>query len=320
MTDSVWDYRNPYEWMKRVQTSTLPPLMICVAVSGGVQGKEANPNLPETPEELAESTQGAYKAGASLVHVHARDPEKLYESAGSAEVYRQVNGAIRERCPDMVINNTTGGSWGMSVEERLSCLDARPEMATLNLGPDMYKMTLKERKAPLPHPRPKQELDGCMSNTYGEVAAFARAMKERSIKPEMEMYQPGHVWVVRDVIAQGLAEPPYLIQFVMGYQTSSYATPANLLGMINELPEQSIYQVAGLGPFQLSMTVMSIILGGHVRVGLEDNVYLSKGRLLASNAEMVERIVRLARDLNREIATPAQTRQMLSLSQTPSRY
>jgi 3-keto-5-aminohexanoate cleavage enzyme len=167
--------------------------MVCVAVSGGVQGKETNPYLPETPKELAESTTEAYRAGASLVHVHARNPEKLYESAGSVEVYRQVNGLIREKCPDIVINNTTGGTWGMSVEERLSCLDAKPEMATLNMGPDMYKMTLKARKAPLTHARPEQKLDGCMTNTYGEVAAFARAMKERGIKPEMEIYQPGQI-------------------------------------------------------------------------------------------------------------------------------
>ncbi|MEW6262644.1 MAG: 3-keto-5-aminohexanoate cleavage protein [Thermodesulfobacteriota bacterium] len=320
MSGYIWDYRDPYEWMNRVGRSSLPPLMICVAVSGGVQGKEANPNLPETPEELAESTAEAYRAGASLVHVHARDPEKLYNSAGSAEQYRLVNGLIREKCPDIVINNTTGGTWGMSVEERLSCLDARPEMATLNLGPDMFKMTIKARAAPLPHPRPEQRLDGCMSNTYGEVAAFARAMKERGIKPEMEMYQPGHAWVVHDIISQGLADPPYLIQFVLGYQTSSYATPANLLGLINELPPHSIFQVAGLGPYQLPMTVMGIILGGHVRVGMEDNVYLAKGRLLKSNAEMVVRIARVARDLNREIATPKQAREMLGLSPVPSRY
>ena len=320
MTNHIWDYRNPYEWMRRVSKASLPPLMICAAISGGVQGKESNPNLPETADELAESTAEAYRAGASLVHVHARNPEKLSDSAGSAEVYRQVNGLIREKCPDIVINNTTGGTWGMTTEERLSCLDAKPEMATLNLGPDMFKLTLKERPAPLSHPRPKLNLDGCMSNTYGEVASFARAMQARGIKAEMEIYQPGHVWVIHDVISQGLVAPPYLVQFVMGYQTSSYATPTNLLGMINELPDKSVFQVAGIGPFQLPMVVMGIIMGGHVRVGMEDNVYLAKGRLLAGNAEMVERVVRLARDLNRDIATPAQTRRMLDLPEKPSSY
>lgn len=320
MSDFIWEYRNPYDWMSRVGSASLPPMMICVAVSGGVQGKEANPNLPETPEEQAESTYEAYRAGASLVHVHARDPEKWYDSAGSSEQYRLVNSLIRDKCPDIIINNSTGGTWGQSVDERLSCLDAKPEMATLNLGPDMYKMTLKVRPAPVPHPRPEQSLNGCAPNTYAEVAAFAQAMKDRGIKPEMEVYHPGNFWVIRDVIGQGLVQPPYLIQVVMGYQTSSYATPGNLLGMVNELPDQSIFQVAGLGPFQLPMTVMSIIIGGHVRVGMEDNVYLSKGQLLKSNAEMVERIVRIARDLNRSVATPKEARMMLGLSEKPSGY
>lgn len=320
MSEHIWDYRNPYQWMERIGRATMPPLMVCAAISGGVQGKEANPNLPETPEELAASAFEAYQAGASLVHVHARNPEKLYDSSGSADVYRQVNSMIREKCPDIVINNTTGGTWGMSVEERLACLDARPEMATLNLGPDMFKMTLKARQEPLPHPRPELQLNDCMTNTYAEVARFATAMQERGIKAEMELYQPGHIWVVQDMIDQGLVTKPYLIQFVMGYQTSSFATPANLINLISELPENAIFQVAGLGPFQLPMTTMGIILGGHVRVGMEDNVYLAKGRPLASNAEMVERIVSIAKGLNREIATPAQTRQMLGLKPTPSSY
>ena len=320
MESHVWDYRNPYEWMEKVRTASLPPLIICCAISGGVQGKEANPSLPETPEEQAEKTYDAYRAGASIVHIHARDPQKWYDSAGSAEQYRLVNGLIREKCPDIIINNSTGGSWGMSVEERLCVLDANPEMATLNMGPDMFKMTLKERKAPLPSPRPEQHLNDCMPNTYAEVAAFARGMKERGIKPEMEIYQPGLFWVAHDVMSQGLLDPPYVFQFVMGYQTSTYPTPANLLGLINEVPSQSQYWVAGLGPFQLPMVTMGILLGGHVRVGMEDNVYSERGRLLESNAEAVERVVRIARDLNREIATATEARSMLGLSPNPSKY
>jgi 3-keto-5-aminohexanoate cleavage enzyme len=316
----IWDYHNPYQWLDRVRTSSLPPLIICCAVSGGVQGKEANPNLPETPEELAESTGQAYDAGASMVHVHARDPQKLHTSAGDAGTYRLVNRLIRERCPEIIINNTTGGTWGMSIEERLSCLDAAPEMATLNMGPDMYKMKLKERPAPLPHPRPELALDGCMPVTYAEVSAFARAMQDRNIVPEMELYHPGQFWPVHDLIAQRLIRPPYWIQFVMGYQTSIYATPANLLSMVNELPAGSLFMVAGIGPFQLPMTTMAMLLGGHVRVGMEDNVYYRRGQLLKSNGEAVERAVRLAHDLNREIATPAQAREMLALSPEPSRY
>ena len=121
-------------------------------------------------------------------------------------------------------------------------------------------------------------------------------------------------------MAQKLIDPPYLFQFVMGYQTSFYATPQNVLSFIHELPANSVYEVAGLGQFQLPMTVMSILLGGHVRVGLEDNIYYKRGQLLKSNAEAVERIVRIARDMNREIATPAQARQIFGVSSKPSKY
>lgn len=189
------------------------------------------------------------------------------------------------------------------------------------MGPDMFRLRLKERNPPLQHPRPEMLLNDCLSATYKEIATFARAMKERGIKAEMEVYHAGQYWVAHDIIAQGLVEPPYFIQFVMGYQTSPYATPANLLNMVYQLPSQSVWEVSGIGPFQLPMTTMTIVLGGHmVRVGMEDDIYYRRGQLLKSNAEAVERIARIARELNREIATPAQAREMLGLSQTPSRY
>ena len=320
MEEFIWDYRDPYEWMRRTQTSSFPPLIVCCAVTGGIQGKEANPNLPETPEEQAEQIAEAYQAGASMVHSHVRDPNCWYNCSGDPEQYRLANGLIRERCPEIIINNTTGGGPGMTPQERLCVLEANPEVATLNMGPDVMKMTLKERPALLPNPRSETKIEGCTPIDYAEVNLFATEMKKRGIKAEMELYQPGHYWTAWDVINQGLVEPPYLFQFVMGYQTSFYATPQNLLSFINELPKHSVYEVAGLGPYQLPMTVMSIIMGGHVRVGMEDNVYLRKGRLLKSNAEIVERIVRIARDMNRAIATPAQARQMLGLSDTPTKY
>jgi 3-keto-5-aminohexanoate cleavage enzyme len=321
MESCTWDYHDPYEWLQRVKTSTLPPLAICCAISGGVQGKETNPNLPETPEEQVEQTRQAYQAGASMVHIHARNPEKWWDGSGDVEKYYHVNAMIRRACPEIVINNTTGGSLGMTFEQRLACLDANPEVATLNMGPDMSRFRLKERRAPLPHPRPTIEYDDVLPVTYGELAQFAQAMKERGIKPEMEIYQPGQFWGAVDLIDRELVAVPYLFQFVMGAQTAPWPTPANLLNMVEQLPAQSIYEVSGIGPFQLPMTTMAIVLGAQmVRVGMEDNVYYRQGRLLKSNVEAVERVVRIARELNREIATPAQTREMLGLGQTPSQY
>jgi 3-keto-5-aminohexanoate cleavage enzyme len=320
MSDWVWDYTNPYEWMARTRKSALPPLIIACAISGGMHGKEMNPNLPETAEEQAEQAYAAYRAGASIFHIHARNPERLYEASTNPQDYRLVDSLIRARCPDVIINHTTGGGPGMSLEDRIRSLDAGPEMASLNLGPYVWKFKLRAREHPLPHPRPEKLVDMCVPVGYSDVSAFARAMKERNIKPEMELFHQGMFWVMQDLIAQDLLAPPYLVDFVMGFQTGAYPTPANLFGLIRELPAQSMFMVIGTGPFQLPMLALSIILGGHVRVGMEDNVFYSRGRLLKSNAEAVERAVRIATDMNREIATPAQARQMLGLSAKPSEY
>ncbi len=320
MDNFIFDYRNPYEWAQRTAASSLPPLIICAAITGGVHGKEVNPNLPETPEEQVEQTYDCYRAGASMVHVHARDPENWGEGTGDPQAFYDINGMIREKCPDMILNLTTGGSYGQTFEERVRCLDAKPETASLNLGPEMYKVRFKERKAPLLHPRNEIYMNDCSHATYKEISTLAGMMKERGIRPEMELFHPGHYWVINDLISQRLVEKPYKIQFVLGSITASYATPWNVMNMIQEMPNDSIFSIAGLGPFQTSMATMAILLGGHVRVGMEDNVYYRKGELLRSNAQAVERVVRLAKDMNREIANPIQAREILGLSTTPTSY
>jgi len=318
--DYMWDYKDPYEWMLRTRTQGFPPLIISCAVTGGVQGKESNESLPETPEEQAEQTREAYEAGASIVHVHARNPEVWWMTSANPDDYRKINTLIRERCPDIIINNTTGGGPELSTEQRMASIFANPELCSLNLGPFVLKVPLKERAEPLLHPRPAMVYDRCIPNSYGDIELYARTMKEKGVKPEMELYHPGMYWVVQDLIMEGLLDPPYDIQYVMGFQTGSFPTPANLLGLINELPPQSIWFAIGVGPFQLPMTVMAIMLGGHVRVGMEDNLYYRKGQKLAKNVELVERIARIAKEMNREVATPAQAREMLDISQTPSSY
>jgi 3-keto-5-aminohexanoate cleavage enzyme len=143
-------------------------------------------------------------------------------------------------------------------------------------------------------------------------------MQRRSIKPELELYNPGMYWVLHDLQEAGLLAAPPLVQFVLGTMTGSYPTPWTMLNLIQELPAGCLFEVAAIGPYQLPLTTMAILLGGHVRVGLEDNLYYRKGQLLRSNAEAVERIVRIARELNREIATPAQARELLALAPSPS--
>jgi len=314
----LWRYGDAFEYLERV--GKMPPVIICCAVNGGIQGKESCPALPESADEIAESVYGAYKAGASMVHVHARDRERPTRAATRTETWLEVNRKIRERCPDIIINDTTGGGPDMTMEERLQCLAALPEVASLNLTPDMSKFKLKPRRAPLPDPHEEIVYDECLPFSYRLVSQFAAEMKRNGIKPEMETYHTGGSWVMRDLIAQGLVDPPYWVQTVMGYQTSSLPTVDNVLQLVREFPEQTLWLCSGIGPHQLPMTTMALILGGHVRVGLEDNVYYRRGVLATSNAQLVERTVRLAHELNREVATPADARRMLGLSATPTRY
>jgi len=317
--DYQWNYADSYEFIERVQEG-MPPLIICVACNGGVQGKEYNENLPETVDEIADSVYEAYQAGAAMVHIHARDPNNLASCARTTEVWYEVNQKVRQRCPEIVINNTTGGGLDMTMDERLSCLDAMPEVGSLNLTPDMSKFKMKERKAPLLHPHPPIEYDECLPFSYKLVTRFATEMKKRGIKPELETYHSGGAWVIRDLIQQELIEKPYWIQTVMGYQTSSFPTVQNVMALLSEFPENALWLCSGISIYQLPMTTLSILLGGHVRVGMEDNIYYRRGEKLESNAQVVERTVRIAAELNREIATPVQARKMLGLSVSPSQY
>jgi 3-keto-5-aminohexanoate cleavage enzyme len=312
MADLTWRYADTFDYMDQTRAG-FGPAMICVACNGGIQGKETHDALPETPDEIADSVAAAYEAGASMVHVHARDSRDFTLGARRADEWYAVNSRIRERCPDIVINNTTGGDLTMSMEERLSCLDAGPDVASLNLTPDMSRFTMKARRAPLPHPREEMEVDVCIPFTYGIVEQFAAQMKQRGIKPEMETYHSGGAWVMRDLIERKLVEPPYLIQTVMGAQTASYPTPEHVLQLLRELPDQTVWLCSGIGPFQLPLTTLSLLMGGHARVGLEDNLYYSRGRKFVDNAEAVRRVVRIAGELNRKIATPAETRVLLGL-------
>ncbi|MGH9697901.1 MAG: 3-keto-5-aminohexanoate cleavage protein [Candidatus Acidiferrales bacterium] len=315
--DFMWKYTDAYAFMREVR-SGMPPVIICCACNGGIQGKEYNANIPETADEIAESVAAAYQAGAAMVHVHGRDPENLPSAARTADTWKEVNQKIRQRCPDIIINNTTGGGFSTTMSERLMCLEANPEIASLNLGADVSKFKMKERKPPLPHPRPAMEYDDCIPFTYKIISEYAKEMKKRVVKPELEVYHSGAIWIIQDLIAQGLLDKPYWIQTVMGTQTGSYPTVDNVFHLLREFPEDTIWLCSGIGPFQLPLTTFAILLGGHVRVGLEDNIYYRRGEMAKSNAQLVERAARIARELNREVATPAQAREMLGIRKVPA--
>jgi len=319
----AWNYNDPLEYVQRVRRGTLPPLIISVALTGGVHGKEVNPNLPETPDEQAQQAYEAYLAGASIVHVHARDPKTGYATPStSPDDYRIINRKIRELCPDIIINNTTGGGLGLSTEERMRSLEADPEIASLNMGPLAWKALLKRREPPLTG-RPEDVLvDSIWPPTFSwrETELFAQKMLEKNIKPEMEVYHQGQFQLVYNLIEKNLVRPPYLIQFVMGPPSSVLPTPQNLISMLYHAPPNSIISVAAIGPFQTLLATIAIAMGLHVRVGLEDNIYYRRGELAKSNAQLVERIVRISKELDRPIATPAQAREILGLPKEPKKY
>jgi 3-keto-5-aminohexanoate cleavage enzyme len=314
-----FSYTDSHEFMERIRAG-MPPLIICVACNGGIQGKEANEFIPETADEIAASVQGAYEAGAAMVHIHARNPQQLTEGARETGTWREVLREVRQRCPEIIINATTGAGPGMSMEERSACLAAGPEVASLNLAPDMSKFKLKERRPPLPNPRPALEIDECIPFTYGQIHQFAAEMKQRGIKPELDLYHPGSVLVVDYLIENDLIAKPYWMQTVMGYQTGSFPTVENIIQLLKEFPDGALWLCSAIGPFQLPLTTLATLMGGHVRVGLEDNVYYSRGRKAQSNAELVERTVRIAHELNRPVATAAQARAILGLPCKASQY
>jgi 3-keto-5-aminohexanoate cleavage enzyme len=209
------------------------------------------------------------------------------------------------------------------MESRVKILDALPEMATINCGPNPIRMTLKKREPPLsgrPADVQAEGVDLITPSVWREQELFAKMMLEREIKPEIELYSSGHFWLIDNLVNQGLLKTPYFIQLVMGVQAGTYATPKNLIWLSQLVPQPALINVAGVGANQLPLVTMGILLGFNVRTGLEDNLYYKRGELAKSNAQLVQRTVRITKELNREIATPTQARQMLGISVHPRKY
>jgi len=305
--------------MSRVARSAMPPLIISVAITGGGAGKELNPNLPETPEEQARQTFEAYQAGAAAVHIHARDETGANSVADPAR-FREINRQVRELCPDIIIGNSTGVGADVTPESALGVLEADPEICSLNMGPFAVRRVVKARKPPL-RGRPEDVLREWIfpfTPTFHEKVA--KKCLEKDIKPELEIYNATMFDAVQNLIRQELLKKPYWMQIVIGPITSGIATPKNVLAMIDCIPPDSMYSIAAAGPFELPLTTVGMLVGGHVRVGLEDNPYYQKGKLAENNAQLVARAVRIAREFGRDIATPAQAREMLGISPTPRRW
>jgi 3-keto-5-aminohexanoate cleavage enzyme len=279
------------------------PVVITCALTGGIHGKEANPNLPEQPDEIVEQGIAAWRAGAAILHVHARNPD------GSNTMDPAIYGELHERLcaeTDAVVQLTTGGSPLLSVEERLNTVLLAPEMCSLNMG--LLNFFIRGEQV-------------FFANHRSDIERFAREIAERNVRPELEVYSAAMLEEVAHLLGLGVFEPPYVVNFVLHTPTQGgvRGTPYNLSDMVlrlRELPvawEDLRINVSAMGPTQLPMTTIALAMGFNIRVGMEDNVLYRRGEPLVDNAQLVERAVRIAAELDRRPAMPDEARELLAL-------
>ncbi|MDR2361628.1 MAG: 3-keto-5-aminohexanoate cleavage protein [Prevotellaceae bacterium] len=268
-------------------------LIITAAISGAEVTKAMNPAVPYTKDEFVREARSACDAGASIIHLHVRtdDGAPTQDKARFAEIID----AIRSACPDVIIQPSTGGAVGMSLDERLQPTELYPEMATLDCG------TLNFGG------------DEIFENTENTIKYFGQRMIERGIKPELEVFDKSMIDMALRLARQGFIRSPMHFDFVMGVNGGISGDIRDFVFLRGSIPADATYTVAGIGRYEFPLAALAIIDGGHVRVGFEDNVYLSKGVPAASNGELVAKVVRLAGEFGRPIATPDEARKELGI-------
>jgi 3-keto-5-aminohexanoate cleavage enzyme len=292
-------------------------LIICVCPTGSWLMKDFNPNVPIQPNEVAEEVYRSWKEGASMVHIHARDKDG--HATSNPDVFREIDRRIREKGCDIILQHSVSPGRGpgqvmkselkdvpenllfAAVDKGLETLEPNPEMGSLDIGISVLA-------------GPPERI---FLWTRAFVEKAAKTMLEKGIKPEPEVYTVGGMVEVHDLIRKGLLPKPYWIGFCVGMERTvedvTPFTPKNLIHLVDQLPEGSLFSTLGIGPVETLAVTQSILLGGHVRVGFEDNPYYSKGVLAKSNAELVARVARIGRDLGREIASPDEARELLGI-------
>jgi len=306
--------------------STPPKVIITCAVTGSVHTPSMSEHLPLTPDQIVENAVGAAEAGAAILHLHARDPEDGSPTADPA-VFDRIVPRIRDRT-DAVINITTGGSTRMTLEERLAYpLQLKPEMCSLNMGSMNFSIHPAARriqtwKYDWEKPYIEGMEDMIFRNTFRDIKHILRVLGENcGTRFEFECYDVGHLHNLRHFVDEGLVKPPFFIQTVLGILGGLGPDPENLMVMRQTADrlfgrETYRFSVLGAGRHQMSLLTMGAIMGGNVRVGLEDSLFLGRGQLARTCAEQVEKIRRSLSDLSLDIASPAEARQMLGLRGT----
>lgn len=273
-------------------------LIITVAITGSRITREATPYIPITPDEIVTSATECEEVGASIVHIHVRDPNT---GLGTQDIglFRQVVEPLREKT-DLVLCLTTSGIPGRNlyIKERLTPLELEPELASFDAG--------------------SINLGGsAFINTPEFLQVAAIRMREKGVKPELEIFDVGMMVTCLRMREEGYLTDPLHFQFVLGTPWGIPASPKSLLHLLDYLPERSTWSVIGIGKAHLPICMMGLILDGHIRVGMEDNIYYRRGELAKTNAQLVERIVRIAKEYGREVATPEEARKILGLKKRP---
>jgi 3-keto-5-aminohexanoate cleavage enzyme len=268
-------------------------LIIQLAPTGMIPTKEITPYVPITPDEIAGDTYRAYNLGATVVHVHARDENGV--PSPRTEIFDEIFNRIREKCPDIIICATTSGRFHHDPDQRAAVLDLKPEMATLSVGSVNF----------FDHPS---------INTPDLVTRLALKMNELGIKPELEIFEPGFINTARYLVKKGVLKSPLHFNLLLGSLGSIPADIRDLVYMVESLPPGSTWSGAGIGRFQAKINTAAILMGGHVRTGIEDALYYDDEQtLLATNEALGKRIVRIAGEMGREIATPDEARAILGI-------
>jgi uncharacterized protein (DUF849 family) len=295
--ENIYDLQDPFP------VKPYEKLIINVALTGMVPTKIDNPYVPITPEEIIKDACKCYKAGASIVHIHAREDngKPSYKST----IFEQIISGIKKKCPDLLICVTTSGRLFRNFDQRSEVLsigeDMKPELASLTLGSLNF---------------PKS----ASVNSPNIIKKLASKMDEVGMKPELEVFEVGMLNFAVYLIKKKYLKPPLYVNLLLGSLGTMPARTIDLCHLVHSLPKKSIWGGAGIGKFQLPINVTAIVMGGHVRLGLEDNLYYDSNReIYATNEKLVKRIARIAKEVGREIANPAEARRILNLEQSISK-
>ena len=269
-------------------------LIITAAITGSRITRVITPHIPLTPEEIVQSAYECWQAGAAIVHIHVRDPDTGLATQ-DVEIFKQVMKPLREKT-DLILCLTTSGIPGRNLptEERLAPVDLKPELASFDAGSINLGGTV-------------------FINSPEFLDRAAEKMRQKGVKPEIEIFDLGMIITSQRMRDQGKFDEPLHFQFVLGTPWGAPATPKSFLHLYEHIPDNSTWSIIGIGKGHLPMSMMALAMGGHIRVGLEDNIYYSRGVLAETNAQFVDRIVRISREYGREIATPAEARDILSI-------